>query len=227
MRQYVAVLVFSLAFSLVAVAQDFPAVEIFGGYSYLHVDTQGIDANSLTLECNVISGGNCPLAFQIHPGFNGFAAAGQFNLNSWFGLKADLNGSYGNIFTARLNSLLPIPPVTISTPNQHLYDFLFGPVFSHRAHSYTAFAHGLFGGQHIGFGSFQVPGGFPLTLPGPSSETDLAFIFGGGLDFKVTQHFSIRAGEFDYQYVKSADNGHNHQNDFRYSTGVVVALGGE
>ena len=227
MRQFAAVLTFTLMCSLVSLAQNFPAVEVFGGYSYLHVDTQGIDANSLTLECNVIAGGNCPLTFQVHPGFNGFAAAGQFNLNSWFGLKADLNGSYGNIFTAEINSTLPIPPVNISSPNQHLYDFLFGPVFSHRGRSYTAFAHGLLGGEHISFGNIQVSGGFPITLPGPSSETDFAFALGGGIDFKVTKHFSVRAGEFDYEYVKSADNGHGHQNDFRYSAGVVVGFGGK
>lgn len=227
MHRYLAVL-FAFAALSAASAQDFPAAEIFGGYSYLHVDTQGIDANALTLECNVLSGGGtCPLTFGVHPGFNGFNLAGQFNVNSWFGVKANLNGSYGNIFTAKLNSTLPIPPVNISTPNQHLYDFLFGPVFSHRAHSYTAFAHGLIGGEHISFGSIQVSGEIPLTFPGPSSETDFAFALGGGIDFKVTKHFSVRAGEFDYEYVKSADNGHSHQNDFRYSAGVVIGLGGK
>lgn len=225
MRQFAAVAILTTTACLASLAQDIPSVELFGGYSYLHVDTQGIDANALTNECNVISGGNCPLSFQVHPGFNGFSVAGQFNVNSWFGVKADLNGSYGNIFTARLNSTLP--PINISTPNQHLYDFLFGPVFSHRAHSYTAFAHGLIGAERIGFGNIQLSGGIPVPVPGPSSETDFAFALGGGIDFRVTKHFSVRAGQFDYEYVKSADNGHSHQNDFRYSAGVVVGFGGK
>jgi hypothetical protein len=36
-----------------ASAQDYPKAEIFGGYSYLHVDTHGISSNSLVNECNI------------------------------------------------------------------------------------------------------------------------------------------------------------------------------
>jgi hypothetical protein len=60
-------------------AQDYPKAEIFGGYSYLHVDTHGISSNSLVNECNILARGTCPLTFGVNPGFNGWAAAGQFD----------------------------------------------------------------------------------------------------------------------------------------------------
>jgi opacity protein-like surface antigen len=219
----------SVAFlSLIASGQEFPKTEMFGGYSYLHVDTQGVSGSSLAAHCTSIIGSPCPLSFQVHPGFNGWYVGGQLNVNSWFGLKADFAGHYGNLIAEKFTSIPPLPPLlSFSTPNQHIYDFLFGPVLSHRSHSYTAFAHGLIGAERFGFGNFQVSGITPITLPGPASHTNFAFAVGGGLDFKVTRHLSVRAGQFDYEFVKSAGNGRNHQNDFRFAAGVVYGFGGK
>jgi opacity protein-like surface antigen len=213
--------------TLFASAQDLPKAELFGGYSYLHVDTQGISGSSLVAYCTSIMGGACPATFQVHPGFNGFNVSGQMNVNQWLGVKADFAGHYGNLITANFMSTPPFTPLNLSTPNQHIYDFLFGPVVSRRAPSYTIFGHGLLGGEHVGFGNFQLSGGAPLTLPGPSSQTSFAFALGAGLDLKVNHHLSVRAGQFDYQFVDSPANGHNHQNDFRFSAGVVFGFGGK
>jgi opacity protein-like surface antigen len=208
-----------------ASAQDYPKAEIFGGYSYLHVDTHGISSNSLVNECNILAGGACPLTFGVHPGLNGWTASGQYNLSRGFGIEANVSGNYGNIITAKIAIPLPIPPVNLSTPDQHIYDFLLGPVISHRAHSYTVFAHGLLGAERVGSGNFTVAP-VPVVDPVPSfSETDFAFALGGGLDIKITRHFSVRAGQFDYQFVSSSGNG--HQNDFRFSSGIVFGFGGK
>ena len=212
----------AVLFSLAASAQEFPKAEVFGGYSYLHIDTQGITTASLNTQCAVAFGAGCPVTFQVHPGFNGWNIAPQVNLNRWFGVKAQIAGQYGNVVSIKFNSTLPIPP--LSFPNQHIYDFLFGPVISHRGDKYTAFVHGLFGAQHVGFtGNVAVPaGGFSFAGP---SETDFAFALGGGLDVKVSKHFAVRAGQFDYEFVNSSGGG--HQNDFRFSAGVVFGFGGE
>jgi hypothetical protein len=81
----------------------------------------------------------------------------------------------------------------------------------------------------VGFGNFNtVPGpGGPVTLPGQSSSNSFALVLGGGLDLKVTRHFAVRAGQFDYQLVNSSANGHGHQNDFRFSSGIVFGFGGK
>ena len=215
--------------STLASAQDYSKIEVFGGYSYLHVDTQGISNSSLIALCTGIIGAPCPGTFKIRPGFQGWEASGQFNLNHWLGIKADLSGHYGNLIGATFNSGPPFLPRAFSGPDEHIYDYLFGPVVSHRAPRYTVFAHSLFGVEHVGFGNFQlVPSpGVPITLPGPSSSNALAVALGGGLDLKLTRHFALRAGQFDYQLVNSSANGHGHQNDFRFSSGIVFGFGGK
>ena len=210
-----------------ASAQDYPRTEIFGGYSYLHLDTQGISSSSLSALCGGLIGTTCPITFKVRPGFNGWEAAGQFNFNRWLGVKADFSGHYGNLISATLTSAPPIVPLNFSGPDEHVYDYLFGPVASHRARRYTVFAHSLLGGEHVGYGNFVVaPGPGPVTLPSPSSTNWFAFALGGGLDLKLTRYFAVRAGQFDYQFANSSANGHGHQNDFRFSSGIVFGFGG-
>jgi hypothetical protein len=61
------------------------------------LDTNGASSSTLNQICNTTTGGNCPFIFQIHPGFNGWNAAGQLNFNSWFGITADISGHYGTL----------------------------------------------------------------------------------------------------------------------------------
>jgi hypothetical protein len=91
-------------FTLFASGQDFPKAEVFDGYSYLHVDTQGITTSSLNNQCNIIFGGTCPATFMVHPGFNGWNLAPQVNLTRWFGVKAQIAGQYGNIIDIKFNT---------------------------------------------------------------------------------------------------------------------------
>ena len=74
MRKFLtcAVLVFTL--SVLATAQEAPKAEVFGGFSYLHLDTKG----AAGVEAN-------------HYGWN---AALSLNANRWFGITADLSGHY-------------------------------------------------------------------------------------------------------------------------------------
>jgi hypothetical protein len=210
-------------------AQEYPRAEVFGGYSYLHMDTQKVTGSSLDQLCNTVTVGNCLLRFQVHPGFHGWDAAGQFNLNPWLGLKADFSGHYGKLVTAEFTSASVLGPafLNFSTPKQSNYDFLFGPVVSYRKHSYTPFVHALFGDEHVSFGNFQISSGLPIPTPLPSiqSRDYFAFVLGGGVDIRVARHFLVRAGEFDYQFVKQSGNSGGHRNDLRISTGVVFTFG--
>ena len=221
MRRFVISFFITLMAPLLASAQSFPRVELFGGYSYLHLDTHGVTSSTLQQQCAILIGGPCPATFQIHPGFNGWEAAAQFNANRWLGLKADLAGHYGTLFSAKFTGLPPLPPLNFSSPPQHMYDFLLGPVVSYRSHRYTTFVHGLIGAEHTGFGSFSLQG-FPLNLPASSSSrTDFSFVLGGGLDLNLVPGLALRPAEVDYQFVKS---GSGHQNNLRISTGLVVGF---
>ena len=57
-----------------AVAQDTPKIEIFGGYSYLRVNTGGTGIN-----------------------LNGWNASVQGNVNNWFSVVGDFSGHYGSV----------------------------------------------------------------------------------------------------------------------------------
>jgi opacity protein-like surface antigen len=214
---------FLLAAPALTFAQEFPKAEIFGGYSYLHVDTQGLSAtsNQICLQFAIVP---CPV--RVHSGANGWDASGQFNLNSWFGIKADVAGHYNTPVSVNFASASPLGTFNLnfSGPRQHTYDFLFGPALSYRRPRYTPFAHALLGDEHVSFGTIQLPLGLG-TSPTPPSHDYFAFALGGGVDVKVTRHVWVRAGEFDYQFVNASGGNSGHQNDFRFSTGVVLALG--
>jgi hypothetical protein len=73
MTKICVLLVLCLLLSAFSVAQEFPRVEVFGGYSYLHFKPQGA------------------------PGLNfnyGWNSAVQYNVNRLIGFKADFSGHY-------------------------------------------------------------------------------------------------------------------------------------
>jgi hypothetical protein len=74
-----------------AFAQDTPRAEIFGGYSHLHIDSQGVTGSSLNPLCNdALGAGACPAGtFQIHNAFNGWNGSVHANVNHWLGVAAD------------------------------------------------------------------------------------------------------------------------------------------
>lgn len=202
-----------------AEAQQFPAVEVFAGYSYLHNDTQGASAASLTSQCAAALGGTCPLIYQLRPGFHGWSLVPQFNFARWLGIKLQIAGQYGSVVNAKYKSN---PSVAYPIPKQHAYDVLFGPVVSWRKPRYTLFAHGLFGMENFGIATSQINSLSLSEFPRISSS-DTAFAVGGGADVRIWKYFGIRAGEFDYQFVNTSN--YSHLNDWRYSAGIVVSLG--
>lgn len=71
MRKLVGLLTLFVSFTLPAVAQNAPKLEVFGGYQYLHFDLSGSSLN-----------------------MNGFDASATYNFNHWFGMSADISGAY-------------------------------------------------------------------------------------------------------------------------------------
>ncbi len=217
-----------------AVAQEYPRAEVFGGYSYLHIDTQGVNGSTLDAECNNLLGaGTCPPGtFQVHKNFNGWNAAAQYNVTDWLGLKADFSGHYGKPVTlsSSAQSLVNTLGITGFPPSAQSYSFLFGPVLSNRRARFKPFAHALFGANRVSSSlNIQVPG---FSIPGITvSDTAFAMAFGGGLDIKATDRFWIRVGQGDYLFTKHDFSGGvpgiaTHQNNFRASAGVVFMIGG-
>ena len=74
MTKICVLLVLCLLLGAFSVAQEFPRVEVFGGYSYMHFKPEGATGLNLSY---------------------GWNSAMQFNVNRLIGFKADISGHYG------------------------------------------------------------------------------------------------------------------------------------
>jgi hypothetical protein len=86
-------------------AQEYPAGELFGSYSYFR--PEGGDAN-----------------------FHGWNASIAGNLNHWFGLVADFSGHYA---TETVSVPGPFERPVGAKADASIHTFLFGPRFSFRS----------------------------------------------------------------------------------------------
>jgi hypothetical protein len=92
-----------------------------------------------------------------------------------------------------------------------IFSYLFGPRINLRGYGkLTPFAQVLFGGAR----SIDIS---PLNA--------FAMVAGGGVEYKVSEHFAIRPVQAEYFLTKFADGATNRQNNFRYSAGIVFRFG--
>jgi outer membrane immunogenic protein len=109
--------------------------------------------------------------------------------------------------------------VTSSGLDLTLSDYLAGPRYSLRKSSrITPFAQLLLGAAHTS-GALS-PGQFGL-----GSSTAFAMATGGGLDLNLTRHLAWRVFQTDYLLTLFPNRANDHQNNFRFSTGVVFHFG--
>jgi hypothetical protein len=204
MRKMLLVVGLVLFMGGVAQAQNdgYSKIEVSGDYSYVRtnvsVTTQstgsGIPTSTHTLSSNL----------------NGWSATAAYNVNSWLGLVADLGGEYGTT------------SITVSGTKfnfqTHLFDAVFGPQINFRnSTKVTPFVHALVGVSH---------GSFTISSPGLGSKnkTENAFAgaFGGGLDWNVGEHVSIRLIQAEYFPTRFNSN---TQNNARISAGIIFRSG--
>jgi hypothetical protein len=128
-----------------------------------------------------------------------------YNFNSRFSAVADL-GAYHN--TSDSNNA----PVTFS--------YLFGPRVSFRKSRFTPYVQGLFGGARQW--SYLTPG-----TGGGTAQNGFAMAFGGGVDFRLNQHWMLKPGQVEYVYTQLPNtlSTNGSQNNIRYSAGVVFTFG--
>lgn len=212
-------------------AQETPKFEVFGGYSFLHFDSEGVSGSSLTNTCSVIETAvtgiptTCPPGtFKVEPNLHGWEAAGQYNITSLLGIEADVSGHYGTpvTFDSAVLALANSAGVTGVPPNVSAYNFLVGPVITSRpADSYKIFLHALAGVNHvstnsIGTGTLPslvasvppalLPAGFTVPASFSVSDTAFAFAVGGGVDARLTNHLWVRAVQVDYLLTRHDPN---------------------
>lgn len=213
-------LTFSALMSAAAFAQaqpvdDYKKGEVFVGYSNGQIDT-GVD-----------SGEDVGDFFDDRRNFNGFNVSGVYNVKRYFGVKGDFSATFngdrltgeftdgaGNVFTA-----------SAKTSNQ-LYNFVGGVQVKDNSNSgvFKPFAHAMVGAAHsrnkvTEFTCTSTTG--PCTPPvidESFSSTGLSGIFGGGIDFRVSDKFQIRAIQVDYNPARLYDA---TQHNLRIGAGIV------
>jgi opacity protein-like surface antigen len=210
--------------SFVLAQDSTPKVQVFGGYSLMHMDSGGL--SGLTIQSVLRAPSD---TFGVSSNFNGWNAEAQYNASSSFGIVADFGGRYGK-------------PITTSSgvsglPSGNAYSFLAGPVLSYRTKArITPFVHALFGWERVSLSASTITG-----LPSPVStvatgSTDFALALGGGVDYKMSRRFAIRLGQLDYFHTSNNLNSFydsafgtrqfqglaTHQDNLRISAGIVV-----
>jgi hypothetical protein len=198
--------------TLAAGAQEFPRAEVGIDYSFARYAPSA--------------------AYTKGHSLNGGGGSLVYNLSSYLGLKADLQGYGSNTTSFVIPPNILFPGGASGRVQGNLFTYLFGPEVKVRAHNFQPFGHILFGAAHSNvYGNAfkqicQPIAGACSFTKAPTSDA-FAMTFGGGVDIPLNNHISIRPGEFDYlltRFSNAFTNG--NQNNFRYSAGVNFGFGG-
>lgn len=211
MKKSILVLTLTIVATVCALAQsndDFKKAEFFIGYSYGQADAHF---------------SNNPTLYRDRTPLNGFNASGVYNVNRYFGIKADVSGAY-----KKTNASFPVVPVSgpstgtiLVTSKNSLYNVLGGVQIKDNASEkrLKPFAHALIG---AGFRKNDLSPGIAcittVICPGSTSETGLAGAFGGGLDIRINSRVDFRAVQFDYNPIKFKGT---VDDNFRVGIGIV------
>jgi opacity protein-like surface antigen len=137
-------------------------------------------------------------SFHLHGG----SASAAYNFTSSLSVVADFGGyNNGNILGTGASGTL--------------YTYLFGPRVSYRHfRRITPFGQVLFGPAHANSTAFGTSG----------AQTAFAMTAGGGVDYKVFDHFAIRPIQAEYLMTRFGvgTSGTKTQNNVRLSTGFVL-----
>jgi hypothetical protein len=205
-------------------ADRYPKIEVFGGFSandYFNYVSFPARLPSLNLSPFLTS----------TAGGKGFDTSITGNINKYLGITGDFSVYFDNIHQEPINFKICQAPGSCTTATQNTdggrtaFYFMAGPEIKGRNRTrLTPFAHALFGAvaSHASFST----AGPALTHSDSDLRTAFAMDFGGGLDVRINNRFSIR-GQADYLGVFLKDLGDTDsgsgslQNHLRLSLGIV------
>lgn len=180
--------------SFVASAQDFPKVEVFGGYSIMKLGLS--DTNMLLITAQQLEEWDATLdtAVTTSKWFKkGFEASATFNMNKYFGIEANFafnKGTLGKAVSPSVNGLYSMDITALSA--------LFGPHIAFRQNEkVTPFVHALFGLNHSK-AAIAVSSDEMTAQNIEISNNKFGFALGGGLDINLNKNVAIRPIQFDY-----------------------------
>jgi opacity protein-like surface antigen len=192
MRKWAVVGFAFLFFSVAVSAQTDSKGNISFGYSFARTNLSPTGALGPSISSSNLGGWYTSFEYKPLP---------------WLGAEADFGGRYGTEHVAPFCEVIPVCPSPLNA-NANVHTFLFGPRVSVPLGKVTPFAHALFGGAHTSANGT----GFSL------SDTSFATALGGGADFRLTKTLGWRV-QGDFLQTRFFNTS---QNDFRFSTGLVV-----
>jgi hypothetical protein len=233
MRQLLLVLSLVLLLVSVSQARDFSTVEVFGGYSFLHSNTDNSRINA-HFPIGFV-GSSTYLTSDGTANLNGWEGSISFNLNKWLGIVSDFSGHYGSMRFDEYQQLIVYPPQAPSLTRKALprfssHSFLFGPQLKCRKYKrIVPFAHVLFGVNREAANISSLSMGGSGIAPWlweyyDRNETSFALAAGGGLDIKIGKRIAVRAFQADYLLNHRNDDRHNN---VRAAAGLLFYLGGK
>ena len=224
MKKYFTINVLVLLFAVVASAQnEVPRYEAYLGFQYVR-------ANQFNQ--------NTGLGTTIG-GFDMYGGSGQFIYN----------------FNKRISGVIDggaVNKPNVAVLDAHLQNttaFVYaGPRIYYRRHGLSPFAEVLFGGAFrrvstevtalTSIDTPNIPVVNPLNLfPGPltvvdarltAAENAFSMKVGGGVDYRLSKHFSLRPMEVDYvltRFPSLSTGTHENQNSIAASAGIIFTFG--
>jgi opacity protein-like surface antigen len=204
--KFVAVIVALLSFALTAAAEESNRFEAYFGFDWVQFNPDTANIPSFTAD-----GGSAQLVYNFYHGV-GIAFDGGVVSKDTFGGVFDNKQAH----------------------------FLIGPRYGFHNHSrFTPFGEILFGGGYAGVSTSVVEA--PTVLPATSvivpdnvsvrltaSRTSFAMMAGGGLDIRVSKHFTYRLFDTDYYLTRPISfisGGNVNKNNFRVTTGIALTWG--
>ena len=212
---------FAGIFTFAQSSDDYHKGEFSAEFSHNQVETGVRDNNSSNTTNNFRT------FFDKRQGFNGFELSGVGNVSRYVGLKGDFSANYKNYnFGA--------PNIVSNTTDRFgvdasVYNLLGGVQIKDNAKDgarFRPFGHALVG---VARGRTKLDNSFYSSAfcqrtgvdcrNNSNSDTGFAAAFGGGIDIKATDRFSVRAIQVDYNPTHL--NGFT-QDNIRFGVGVVV-----
>jgi opacity protein-like surface antigen len=195
---------------------QFPKIEVFGGYSSIETNDHTFHFGPKFNATNT----------DFDEGGKGFEVAVTRNLNRYFGIVGDFSAHFshdqGPVTLKLPCPQQPCPSVKQNAElNPRLFNFLAGPEIKGRNRTrFTPFAHGLFGIAHTTC-TFSTSGAVG-SLSRTDADTGFAMTYGGGLEVRVLRRVSFRTS-FDYSkaFVGSSALPTQRVNSVGYSAGII------
>jgi outer membrane protein OmpA-like peptidoglycan-associated protein len=157
----------------------------------------------------MLPGGVLPVGSPLESNPRGVGASITYDFRRWFGLTLDGSTHWGSGESSLANKI----------DDAAFSNLSFGPKFTYRTTHVAPFLEALVGDHRLAPDAFH-------------DINKLGFMFGGGLDFKLSRHVALRLPRVDYvmssyRYGPSATTRSTDLRGIRVQAGIVFTWGGE